>query len=177
VPSELPHSSFSIQPVSFDDEQRVQLVAQRMRSTLIEVIGQVRGEAMYSLDWLIERVRFHLDGESCRGQVWCAEGDTGDYLGHTIVRVENGKPEFGLFSTIYVEPHARRLGVARALVRHGEAWMREQNLTRFATNTGAHNRKLICLFESLAYSIVLRDGEMVQLARADTSSTSNGNRR
>ncbi len=148
-----------------------------MRATLIEVLGEERAVEMYSLEWLRERVPFHLDGKFCTGAVLWAEDSSHAYMGHTIVRVEaeeSDQAAFGLFSTIYVEPHARRHGLARAMIERGEAWMRQHSLKRFATNTGAHNEKLIRLFESSGYAIVLREGEMVQLARAshpDTSKT------
>ena len=32
-----------------------------MRATLMEVLDPARGEAMYTIEWLVDRVRQHLD--------------------------------------------------------------------------------------------------------------------
>ncbi|CAN0477795.1 unnamed protein product, partial [Phaeothamnion confervicola] len=93
----------------------IDIVAGRMRETLLEVLGYCE----YSLDWLRERVKFHLQV----GAVFVVEADR--ILGHTIVREEDGK---GLFSTTYVLPESRRLGVADALLDRGEEWMRSRGM-------------------------------------------------
>ena len=140
-------------------------MAARMRETLTEVLGKARGEAMYSLAWLDERVRFHLD-PSRTAEVFLVETE-GQVVGHTIVREESrdGEP-YGLFSTMFVLPEHRRRQVARALVVHGEEWMRGHGLLRAATNTSSSNEKLIRLFEGQGYAIVLRVEHMVHLSRA-----------
>jgi len=145
-------------------EPEVALVAARMRETLGEVLGKARGDAMYSQEWLKERVRFHLE-PSRTAEVFLVE--TADQIvGHTIVREECEDGEtYGLFSTIFVQPDHRRRDVARALVAHGEDWMRGQGLLRAATHTSSRNEKLIRLFEGLGYAIVLRVEQMVQLSR------------
>ena len=102
-----------------DAAAHIHLVAARMRQTLIEVLGQERGSAMYSLPWLVDRVEFHLDPARSTGAVLLAlDGRDAAVIGHTIVRVEVQEecPRLGLFSTIYVVPEKRRAGVARALV-------------------------------------------------------------
>jgi len=136
-----------------------------MRATLIEVVGETRGEEMYTLDWLIARVRSHL-GPECDANVYLATFHDA-LIGHAIVRLDadEGEP-FGLFSTVYVMPEHRRKNVAEALLRQGEAWMRAQGMTRAGTNTGEHNSKLIGLFEKHGYRVVLRVGEMVHLSRS-----------
>lgn len=95
---------------------------------------------MYSMEWLVDRVRFHLDGERCTGEVFVAQNEAADIVGHTIVRLE--EREVGLFSTFYVAPEFRRVGVASLLVEHGEEWMRNLGAERAVTYTDEHNLPL-----------------------------------
>lgn len=144
----------------------IALVAERMRATLVEVLGEERAVAMYSIDWLVDRVRHHLDPARSTGAVFvaCAEREI---VGHSIVRVENdgGGASYGLFSTTYVAPEHRRSGVATALLERGEQWMRERALPLAATATSQANAKLIGLYEKHGYTIVLRAGEMLRLEK------------
>src|SRR4029079_19118147 len=91
----------------------IELVAARMRQTLVEVLGEETGGSMYSMEWLIDRVKFHLDPAKCVGVVYVAEDESG-IVGHTIVRLEDDDKfgAIGLFSTTYVIPDARRQGFA-----------------------------------------------------------------
>lgn len=149
-----------------DSDIEIDLVATRMRLTLMEVIDPVQGDAMYTLDWLRDRVRFHLD-PSRQAAVFVACADDGTIIGHTIVRAqveEDG--EFGLFSTTYVVPEARRGGIAQSLLQRGELWMLLQGMLRAATYTSKSNDKLIRLYESRGYAIDLRSDEMVRLSRS-----------
>ncbi|MCB9758260.1 MAG: GNAT family N-acetyltransferase [Alphaproteobacteria bacterium] len=154
----------TIRPIDPRTPGEVELVAERMRLTLMEVLGPERGRDYYPLDWLIDRVRFHLDPRRSAGAVWVAEDTDGALIGHTIVREERDEQgTYGLFSTTFVAPDARRQGVARALVDEGEAWMKARGLHRAATATAADNSKLIGLFRERGYRIVVRSGEMVRL--------------
>jgi GNAT superfamily N-acetyltransferase len=136
-------------------------VASRMRATLVEVLGAERGGLMYTLDWLRARAQQHVD----QGCVFLAhEGSR--LLGHTIVRMETR--DLGLFSTTWVEPHARRQGAAAVLLDHGERWLLAQGATTLATNTSGSNTPLVHLFERRGYRITTRTKEMVQLTRAVT---------
>ncbi|MBV6458627.1 MAG: hypothetical protein HONBIEJF_01760 [Fimbriimonadaceae bacterium] len=137
-----------------------------MKATLVEVLGEEQGSAMYTDEWLQNRVREHLDPARYEGQVFLAEADS-DIVGHTIVRVETDETgeRFGLFSTFYVDPTARGKGVAKNLVRAGETWMIDRNLSAARTYTAESNSKLIGLMESFGYPIELRKNEMVVLAR------------
>lgn len=145
----------------------IALVASRMQSTLIEVLGRARGESMYSMDWLIDRVNFHLDPARSTGAVFVAEAACGDVLGHTIVRVEREDARtFGLFSTTFVVPEARSCGVARLLVDEGERWMSAARLPEAVTYTSSTNTKLIRLFERRGYVLAPANHEMVQLSRS-----------
>lgn len=159
-------TTLRVRPLDAESEAELDLVAERMRATLEEVLGEERGRAMYTLDWLRDRVRFHLDPARSTGAVFVAED--GAIVGHTIVRVEQDEDgsRFGLFSTTYVAPTHRRAGVAKGLLARGEAWMREHGMRRAATDTSATNEKLISLYEQHGYAIVLRAGEMVRLAKA-----------
>ena len=154
------------------DEARLEIVATRMRRTLMEVLDDETGRAMYSMDWLRDRVRWHLDPARCTGQVFLALDRDEDVCGHTIVRLEvdeHGR-SVGLFSTTYVAPEARRLGVAKALLETGERWLIERGVQTLATNTAEDNERLIRLFEQRGYAIVLRvpDRKMVRLERTVT---------
>ena len=156
-----------LDPESAAAEEEIDLVARRMRATLIHVLGEERGSGLYTMDWLRERVRFHLDPARSTAQVLLAELQPGQVAGHTILRREEpaGQLPFGLFSTIYVEPSSRRQGVATALLRRGEAWFREQGLGRAATNTAAHNQPLIEQFGRQGYALSFSAEDMVQLSK------------
>jgi len=157
-----------IRPIDPGDDDEVALVAARMRATLVEVVHPEEGRTMYTMDWLRGRVRWHLDPASCEGQVFLAEDAEGAIVGHTIVRVEAREdgPPFGLFSTFYVAPEARHQGLASALLRRGEAWMRTRGLVEAATFTAETNTPLIALCERHGYSPAPAPPEMVRLSRA-----------
>lgn len=182
-------SSFALRPINADCDAEVAVVAERMRLTLMEVVGSEQGQSMFSMDWLVDRVRWHLDASQCTGAVYVAEraeegvgnahavvGHAGSttaghaIAGHTIVRVdqdEDGTP-MGLFSTTYVAKSARRLGIADALLAKGESWMRDQGLDFAATHTSETNTPLIRLYEKHQYKIVLRiaENKMIRLGKA-----------
>jgi GNAT superfamily N-acetyltransferase len=161
-------SGYAVRPLGRSAAGEIELVAQRMRLTLIEVLGLAMGADLYSLDWLRARVRWHLDPARCTGEVLVAEA-AGEIAGHTIVRLEpdpSGETA-GLFSTVYVVPEARRRGIANALVEHGEAWLASHHMTTFGTSTSATNTPLIALFAKHGYDIVLRvpESNMVHLSK------------
>lgn len=149
-------------------EGEIELVALRMRRTLEEVLGEEKGRALYTMDWLRERVRFHLDPGRSTAAVFLAESRDGTIAGHTIVRIDadaDGRP-IGLFSTTYVEPGSRRTGIAKQLLLRGEAWMCQQRMSLAVTDTSATNVKLIRLYEANGYTIALRVEGMVRLVKA-----------
>lgn len=147
-------------------EAELELVALRMRATLEEVLGAERGRALYDMDWLRERVRWHLDPAQ-RGEVWLACDPPDQILGHSIVRLEPELgPGVGLFSTTYVLPSARRTGLAQCLLQAGESWLRAAGATQATTHTAAGNQGLIALFEGRGYAITLRAEAMVRLSKA-----------
>jgi GNAT superfamily N-acetyltransferase len=143
-----------LRPISLADTAAIDLVAERMRATLIEVEGEARGGTMYSMDWLRDRVRWHLDGRAA--EVVVAEDAAGEIVGHTIYRIESddaalGAAPLGLISTTYVAPAARRHGVAQRLLAHAEDWLRERQVLLSCTWTSETNRPLIALYARNGY--------------------------
>ena len=144
----------------------LELVATRMRKTLEEVLGPEAGRALYTMDWLRERVRFHLDPARSTAAVFVAEDAHAGIVGHSIVRLERDDAgcSMGLFSTTYVAPESRRSGIAKELLLRGEAWMRGHGVTTAVTDTSDSNTKLIRLYEGQGYAIVARESGMVRLS-------------
>lgn len=157
-----------IRPIDPQSLAEVELVASRMRETLVEVLGDVVGGGMYTMDWLIQRVMWHLDPSQCVGQVFVSEDREGRIIGHTIVRVERDEvgEKFGLFSTFFVEPGSRNQAVAKGFVARGEKWMVDHGMTTSRTYTAESNEKLKNLMISLGYRVVAAHDEMVVLERA-----------
>ncbi|GAA5175759.1 hypothetical protein GCM10025771_08800 [Niveibacterium umoris] len=155
----------------------IALVAQRMRDTLVEVEGAERGAAMYTMAWLENRVRWHLDPANTRARVVLALADGDTVAGHTIFRIEHdASGMFGLISTTYVLPAFRRHGVAQALLECAEAWFRAQGVPQCCTWTSSTNRPLIGLYARNGYSEAERGPNdltgtmMVRLAKGLTTS-------
>ena len=153
-----------IRPLDPKSQGEIELVAKRMRETLIEVLGEEEGSNYYTMDWLIQRVRFHLDGEGCVGGVYLCEDAAGTIIGHTIVRIEPDGS--GLISTIFVVPDERKHGVASALIGRAEEWMVEKGLPTITTYTAQDNTKLQRLLFKRGYEIVLKKDDMVALTRS-----------
>jgi ribosomal protein S18 acetylase RimI-like enzyme len=158
-------------------EAELEWVAQGMRQTLIEVEGEATGRALYTMDWLRERVRWHLDPAQSTAAVLLAVDGAARILGHCIIRVEctpDGQ-RHGLFSTTYVEPESRRRSVAQGLLQHGENWMRERQLPEAATWTSEANARLIGLYRKHGYAVTARHVHevtattMVRLGKALTA--------
>lgn len=138
-------------------DSEIELVAQRMRNTLIEVEGDDVGGTLYTMEWLRERVKWHLNPQTASAKIFIAiDADTDadeQIIGHTIVRKEvdeHGNVR-GLFSTTYVVPAARGTGVADQLLLNGERWMVEMGLPSAATWTSATNAKLIAMYAKHGY--------------------------
>jgi GNAT superfamily N-acetyltransferase len=148
-------ASYRIRDIDPGSDAEIEWVAHGMRQTLIEVEGEETGTALYTMDWLRARVRWHLDPAQSTARVFVALDREGRIVGHSIVRGEteaDGKP-YGLFSTTYVEPESRRSALASSLLQHGERWMREQKLPEAATWTSASNVKLHNLYTKHGYAI------------------------
>ena len=138
-------SGIYIREIDPRSDAEVELVAKRMRATLIEVEGEATGAALYGMEWLRQRVRWHLDGGAVAAKVYVALEAGGEIVGHAIFRreVDAAGAPYGLVATTYVAPTARRRGVAAALLRAGEAWMQSESLPSAATWTSSTNAKLI----------------------------------
>lgn len=157
---------FRIRPINRTSDYEINLVAARMRATLAEVLGRKRGEEMYSMDWLVDRARFHLDPTACNGEILVAESSESEIGGHAILRAE-GAPEdqHGLLSTIYVAPDFRRQGMAHSLIEASEFWCRELGMNRIRTNTHPGNDPLIRLLERCGFTLVETVGEFAVLVK------------
>lgn len=164
-----------LRAITLDETAAIDLVAQRMRATLVEVEGEQAGGGMYSIDWLRDRVRWHLDGRAAA--VVVAQDPAGAIVGHTIYRIEtsaDGTP-FGLVSTTYVVPEARRLGVAQQLLEHAESWFRARGLPQCCTWTSSTNAPLIALYTRNGFALAERASNeltrtpMVRLAKQLTA--------
>ena len=66
----------------------------------MEVLGEEKGAGMYTIAWLVDRVRWHLDPKNTEGRVFLSENQSGEIVGHAIARIDHGSP-FGYFSTIF----------------------------------------------------------------------------
>lgn len=130
----------------------IELVAQRMRDTLIEIEGAERGAALYTLAWLEARVRWHLDPANTIARVVLAVTEDNTPCGHTIFRIEHDTHgAFGLISTTYVLPAFRRHGVAQTLLECAETWFAGHKLPRCCTWTSSTNHPLIALYTRNGY--------------------------
>jgi ribosomal protein S18 acetylase RimI-like enzyme len=165
-PSQTPY--FKIREIDPDSKKEVSLVASRMRQTLIEVLGEEKGTSLYSMDWLLERVKWHLDPVRTTAKIFLAETPSLEIIGHAIVRIEKDDEgnSYGYFSTIFIEPGSRNRGIANTLLLHVEDWLREMKLPKVIYNTAENHSKLIRLFERNGYQITDRALEMVQLTKS-----------
>lgn len=138
-----------------------------MRQTLVEVLGEERGTALHTMDWLVDRVRWHLDAEQTNAKVFLMVSANGEIKGHAIARIEyeGDKKAFGYFSTLFVEPESRNKGLANALVAHVEVWLRNMGMSKIIYNTAENHSKLIRLFERHGFKITHQESEMVQLTK------------
>lgn len=149
----------------------IALVAERMRATLVEVLGPERGANLYGRDWLEDRVRAHLDSRRLDGLVLLAEDERG-VIGHLLARLEPGAtpaaPPIGLIATVYVVPHARRNGCAHALFEAGEAWLCARDATILAYDTAGEHVAMHALLQARGYALSLRAPEvgMVRFTRS-----------
>jgi GNAT superfamily N-acetyltransferase len=153
-----------IREIDPQSEFEINLVAQRMRQTLVEVLGEEKGVSMYTIDWLIDRVRWHLHPQNTNGRVFLSENEDGKIIGHAIARVDLGS-SFGYFSTIFVEPSSRKNGVATDLMKHVEDWFLKVGMPKIIYNTANNHVALIGLFKSQGYNITHTESEMVRLTK------------
>jgi len=148
-------------------EAEISLIAERMLQTLVEVLGKEEGGAMYTMEDVIQRVRWHLDPDAVCAQIFVAENGDQENVGHTIVRIDTDDDDqaIGLFATTYVLPKARRSGLAIRLLERGEEWMRAQGMSVAATYTDEHNTKLHNLYLGQGYQMSPMPKSFVKLSK------------
>lgn len=162
---EPPDPNLKIREIDRDSEIEIALVASRLRQTLVEVLGEEKGTGLYSMEWLLDRIRFHLDPQETK-KIFLVDDDAGHIRAQAIARVEReGQSSYGYFSTIFVEPNFRNQGLATRLILHVESWFRRLNMPKIIYNTADNHTKLIRLFERHGYRITLYASEMVQLTK------------
>lgn len=156
-----------IREINPESKEEVKLVASRMRQTLVDVLGDERGESMYTMEWLVDRVLWHLDPKKTKAKVFLATGDKDHIVGQAIVRLESDTADsnYGYFSTIYVEPSSRGQGVATRLVETVEKWLLKNGIETVIYNTASDNSRLIGLFQFLGYHLFETHDDMVQLKK------------
>jgi ribosomal protein S18 acetylase RimI-like enzyme len=157
----------SIRELNPDSESEILLVAQRMRETLIEVLGEEKGTAFYTMEWLVDRVRWHLDSSQTAAKIFLIEGYQQQIIGHAIARIETDSEgsSFGYFSTIFIEGNSRKQGLAQALIETVEAWLMSMKMPKIVYNTAKNHFALIRLFERNGFKIAHEESEMVQLVK------------
>jgi len=154
----------SIREINSDSDTEINWVAQNMRQTLVEVLGEEKGGSLYTMQWLVDRVRWHLDPKNTEGKVFLYTDENENILGHAIARIDYGS-SFGYFSTIFVDSDFRRNGIATQLMRHVENWFKVRTMPKIVYNTAENHVALIGLFQSHGYEITHREAEMVQLTK------------
>jgi GNAT superfamily N-acetyltransferase len=156
-----------IREINPTSENEIRLVAIRMRQTLVEVLGEERGTSLYSMEWLMDRVRWHLDPKLTAAKIFLTESEDEKITGHAIARIEHdadGEP-YGYFSTIFVDTSYRNQGTATTLILHVQSWLETMKMPKIIYNTAENHSKLICLFERHGFHITNRQNEMVQLIK------------
>jgi GNAT superfamily N-acetyltransferase len=147
-------------------EAEIRWVASHMKQTLVEVLGQEKGSSLYTDDWLINRVRWHLDPNLTTAKVLIVEqGPT--LVAHAIARTESDSDSsvYGYFSTIFVLPEARHQGIASSLILEVEAWFKTLKMKKIVYHTAEDHSKVIRLFERHGFTVTHRENQMVQLTK------------
>jgi ribosomal protein S18 acetylase RimI-like enzyme len=156
-----------IREIDSNSSAEILLVAQRMRETLLEVLGAEKGKSLYTQDWLVDRVRWHLNPDCSVSKIFLYVTNDNEIIGHAIARIEKDQEQvsFGYFSTIYIEPSFRHKGLAKELMDKVENWFDELNLKKFVYNTAENHSRLIKAFIARGYQITHNENEMVQLTK------------
>ncbi len=157
----------SIRKIDPESKTEIELVAKRMRQTLVDVLGEEKGGSLYTMEWLVNRVLWHLDPTKTIARVLLSTDRNGKITGQAIARIEtdDSGEKFGYFSTIYVEPGSRGQGVGTTLVKAVESWFLEKRMNFIIYNTAANNSRLIGLFESLGFNLIDKYNDMVRLKK------------
>lgn len=144
-------------------DKEINLVASRMQKTLVDVLGKKEGEHYYSKDWLLDRVKYHMQlGEAA--SIFLSEEVFGQISGQAIVRIEKEDGEYyGYFSTIYVVDEYRRKGKAKLIIEAVMEWCHSKNLTKVTYNTAKNHVPIIRLFKGFGFRERLSEKNMVRL--------------
>jgi ribosomal protein S18 acetylase RimI-like enzyme len=156
-----------IRDINPNSNEEIKIVAERMRETLIEVLGKDKGESMYSLEWLTERVLWHLDSKNTDGKVIVICNKEQKIFGHAICRIDydDQKKPFGYFSTIFLAQEFRNLGLASEIVTFVENWFISKNVNKFVYNTATNHTAILKLFHKHGFKKEDSSSEMVQLVK------------
>jgi GNAT superfamily N-acetyltransferase len=152
--------AFEVRELEPGSTAELEWVARGMHLTLVEVEG-ARGGEIWNIDVTRARLGELLDPAKHVAQVFLAvaadaQAPAGTRIGgHTILRLDQEQDgrRYGLFSTTYVDPPLRRLGLADRLLARGEDWLRAQGMREAATWTSSTNAKLIALYGKHGYAI------------------------
>lgn len=93
--------------------------------------------------------------ESRDRAIFVAEGPTGEVVGYTILGGATSMLSplpYGFVYDLWVAPHARRRGVARALLAHATAWCRAQGYAKLKLEVGARNEAARALYTSAGFA-------------------------
>lgn len=156
-----------IRPLDSTSTEEIALIADRMKKTLVDVMGEEKGSSYYPDDFFLERLKWHIDLKDHCELLVCELGQ--QIVAHAIVRVENDeeihhKP-FSYFSTIYTAPEWRRRGLARQLIEKVHEWSLKKSLDKITYSTAKNHHGLISLFEEFGYNIIVETDEMVRMAK------------
>jgi GNAT superfamily N-acetyltransferase len=148
-------TGLQIREIDATSRNEIDLVAQRMQATLVEVEGEANAASLHTPEWIRERLLWHVSGCDVLAKVLVVTIDDGAIIGHTVLRREVNETgaHFGLFSTTYVLPAYRSTGVANRLLQAGEQWFAGIGLSSFCTWTSASNAKLLHLYQGNGYEI------------------------
>lgn len=151
-------AGFRVRRISEADEPLVAVVAADMRTTLVEVLGAERGGALYTDEWLRDRVRAHLDPRRLDGALFLADDLAGLRRGQLLARSERdgGRP-IGLIATVFVAADWRGRGVASALFDAGEAWLRSRGCDETAYDTAEDHAAMAALLAGRGYEVSHRE--------------------
>lgn len=156
-----------IREIDRSNRGEIDLIAQRMRQTLVDVLGEEKGGSMYTMEWLRDRVLWHLDETATTAKIFLSENQDGKITGQAIARIElsDDGEQYGYFSTIYVDPAFRRQGWAKSFLKCVEEWFTEKNMPKIIYNTAQSNSTVIDLFCKHGYAVTHTESDMVQLTK------------
>ena len=141
----------TIRPASRDDLRELAELVANFKREHSRMIG---GSKEINPQNLVEEVEERLDKRK-QGYFVATnpstEGATGNLLGFRRWKCEE---DFYFSKALYVEPDARRSGVAKALIQHFEDWLLEKGQEVACISCTPHNIAMIKLARSEGYDIL-----------------------